>query len=299
MNCPSKYDEVCAVITTYRPNDGFYQRILCAIDQVGFIIIVDDGDCSQNVLKLRKWFKNNLKIHLHHNVSNVGIANSLNKGVYIAKDRGYRWILTLDDDSLIKPGMVKKLINGLENIKLNKPIGIIGMSWAETSRKKEEKPNREKVSYSEKRGIITSGSFFSTETYDIIGQFREEFYIDSVDYEYCLRARRKGFAVVKLDEIGFSHSLGQSKVVKVLGLEILIENHEASRVYYGSRNSSVLALEYLREDPLYSFAVLFRQIKILCIVLLFEVSKINKIRNMIIGVKDGLRYNLGKRNDIK
>jgi rhamnosyltransferase len=288
-------DGICAIITTFRPDDGLYQRVMRVKEQVGFVVIINDGGCDENVLELNKWFEGIKEIHLCHNKSNVGIATSLNVGISIAKKNGYKWILTLDDDSLVKPKLVERLVNGLKNVKLDKPIGIIGMSWAEASDINEEKPMGENVAYSEKKGIITSGSFFSVETYDIIGPFREEFYVDSVDYDYCLRARGKGYAVIKLDEIGFEHSLGRSKVFSIMGLKIIVENHEAFRIYYGFRNSTVLALEYLKMDPLYSFAVLVRQMTVLFIIVLFEKDKMGKLIDMFRGLKDGFKKKLGKR----
>lgn len=287
--------EICAIITTFRPDDELYKRVMRLQGQVGLIVIVDDGACNENVLKLEKWFENEKKIKLHHNICNVGIATSLNVGISIAKENEYKWILTLDDDSLVRENFIEKLINGLKRVKLDKPVGIIGLSCVEPNSLVGSKPITESIKYSEKRGIITSGSLFSMETYDIVGLFRDEFYIDSVDYDYCLRARRKGLAVIKLDEIGFEHMLGHSKVVSIMGLKIIVENHEAFRIYYGFRNLTVLALEYLLEDPLYSIAVLVRQVKTLFIVILFEKDKAKKIIEAFKGLKDGLRGNLGKR----
>ncbi len=295
MNQYPTPDDICAIITTFRPDEGIYQRVMRVKDQVGFIVIMNDGGCDENVLKLNKWFEGLKEICLYHNRSNIGIAASLNVGISIAKKKGYRWILTLDDDSLVMPYCIERLINSLKNIRLEKPIGLIGMSWKEVNDIEEKILMGENITYTEKRGIITSGSFFSVEIYDIVGPFREEFYIDSVDYDYCLRVRGKGLAVVKLDEIGFEHMLGRSKVFNIMGFKIIIENHEAFRIYYGFRNSTVLALEYLIKDPLYSLAVLVRHMKILSFIFIFEADKKEKLIEVIRGLRDGLTRNLGKR----
>ena len=196
-------ENICAVITTFRPDKGFSERVERVKKQVGFIVIVDDGKCSENMLKLSKWFKDEKKIRLHHNMSNVGIATSLNTGISIAKDNGYRWILTVDDDSFVKSNLVERLIAGLKNIKTNKPIGIIGTLWREFN--SESKPIIRNAAYSEKRGIITSCSLFSMETYDRVGPFRDEFYIDLVDFDYCHRVKKHGFMIIELNELGFEH----------------------------------------------------------------------------------------------
>jgi len=287
--------DICAIITTFRPDDRLYEGVGRIQEQVGFVVIVDDGECNENVLKLNKWFEGVNKVHLHHNICNVGIATSLNTGITIAKEKGYRWILTLDDDSLVRPNSVERLINGLISIKLNKPIGLIGMAWIEPNENTKSKPIIENVTFLEKRGIITSGSLFSMDTYDRVGPFRDEFYIDSVDYDYCLRAREQGFAIIKLNEIGFEHSIGRSKVFCIMGLNVVVENHEAFRVYYEFRNSIVLALEYFKYDPLYSIATFLGRTKKLLKILLFERDKIIKLIEALRGLKDGLERNLGKR----
>jgi len=293
MNTYPLPENICAVITTFCPDNGFSERVARVNKQVGFIVIVDDGNCNENISKLNKWFKDEKKILLHHNMNNVGIATSLNTGISIAKDNGYRWILTVDDDSFVRTDLVERLIDGLKNIKINKPIGIIGMIWREFN--SEAKPIIRNATYSEKRGIITSCSLFSTRTYDRVGPFRDEFYIDFVDFEYCHRVKKHGLMVIELNELGFEHSVGKSRILNLLGRDIIIKDHEVFRVYYWFRNSMVLAIEFLKNDPTYSFILLAGEVKRAIKILLFERSKIAKMIQAFNGLKDGLARNLGKK----
>ena len=128
---PKSYKEVCAVVTTYRPNGSFSKRIEYTRQQVGMVVIIDDGDCMQNKLLLKTWFEKIDNVIYYHNIRNVGIAASLNKGIQIAREQGYEWFLTLDDDSALRSGMVDFLIMSLRKIKSKKPIGLIGMSWSQ------------------------------------------------------------------------------------------------------------------------------------------------------------------------
>jgi len=149
--------------------------------------------------------------------------------------------------------------------------------------------------YSEKRGIITSGSLFSVETYKIAGPFREEFFIDMVDYDFCLRARAKGLHVIKLHENGFEHSLGRSTVHQILGFKVITYNHNALRLYYRIRNASVLIGESLKSDPLLSMALVTGNIWIVCKIILFERNKYRKMVEVIRGIKDSFTGKSGKR----
>ncbi|HPX10771.1 MAG TPA: glycosyltransferase [Syntrophales bacterium] len=287
--------EVFAVVTTFRPDNRFPGRVERILPQVGGVVIVNDGGTDDSVGKLNRWFAGKKGVRLHHNTVNAGIAASLNRGVAVARENGFRWILTLDDDSVVRSDMVERLIDGLKGIRLEKPVGIIGMSWAGSGEIGKRAPAGEDGAFLEKRGIITSGSLFSLETYDRVGPFREEFFIDSVDLDYCLRARRKGFAVVRLKEIGFVHSIGASRVVRFMGIPVLMEDQKPFRVYYGYRNGTVLALECLGKDPLYSMAFVVGQAKKFFRIALFERKKAEKLRYAARGLRDGWRRNLGRR----
>ena len=119
--------------------------------------------------------------------------------------------------------------------------------------------------------------------------------MDQVDYDFCLRARAMGYAVIKLEEIGFEHSLGHREVLRFLGMSVVLESHDSFRVYYDFRNSTVLALEYLAKDPLYSVAVLIALTRKMLKIVLFEQDKKNKLARMCSGLKDGLSRDLGKK----
>ena len=92
----------------------------------------------------------------------------------------------------------------------------------------------------------------------MIGAFREEFFIDSVDYDYCLRARSRGFRVIKLCRVGMIHSLGEAEQNDIGPLKVYTTNHNPMRRYYMFRNSTVLAREYfLKRSALFDSGVSF------------------------------------------
>lgn len=294
MNSNPVAADVCAVITTFRPDDRFPDRVRIVQGQVGAVVIVNDGECGDNIQKLNHWFKGQSDVYLHHNPRNVGVAASLNAGLSIARSRGCQWILILDDDSIVRHDMVQRLINWLQCNPFSKPIGIIGMSWTAPGDIGKLKLNGKTITYREQRGIITSGSFFTVATYDRIGPFRDEFYIDFVDIDYCLRARSKGLAVIKLNEAGFLHIIGNSRVVRIMGIGIVVEDQQPFRVYYGYRNSTVLALEYWKREPLYALAIVVNHVRKFFRIILFEKNKTGKLVHAVTGVRDGWKRKLGK-----
>jgi rhamnosyltransferase len=260
------------------------------------MVIVDDGACDENVSLLVKWFRGSDKAIVHHQRINSGVAASLNTGIAIAKERGFQWILTLDDDSLLESYTVERLIQALKTIKTKKPIGIIGMSWTDRGTACKGDPSGgARAGYAEKRGIITSGSLFAMTTFEQAGPFREDFFIDMVDYDFCLRVRTRGFLVIKLAEIGFDHSLGSGTVRHLFGMNVMTRHHDPTRLYYRVRNASVLMIESFKKDPLFAMVLAFGNIKIICKILLFEQNKSKKFLEVTRGIRDGFMGQLGPR----
>lgn len=293
---PVSRDDICAVITTYLPDIGFPARMQLVQRQVGCVVIVDDSGLGDSVALLKSWFSETEKIILYHHSENLGIAASLNHGISIARQNGYNWVLTLDDDTLIDSDMVVNLIDAWRALESRggKPLAIIGMAYRDSNTGIVEQCVAQKRIFVEKRGIITSGSLLSLNAYDQIGPFREEFFIDSVDYDFCLRARAKGFRVVKVGRVGMTHTLGQQTIHHILGFKLETTNHAAVRRYYLFRNASVLAREHFMRDPLDALAVIKAQWKTLTLVLLFEQDRCRKLRMMWRGVRDAWRRRMGK-----
>src|SRR4030095_5315976 len=68
----------------------------------------------------------------------------------------------------------------------------------------------------ERRTVITSGTLLSLNAYDAIGRFRDDFFIDGIDHEYCLRARAKRYRILLMLAPLLVHSIGERKLVRVL-----------------------------------------------------------------------------------
>jgi rhamnosyltransferase len=158
--------QICAIITTYRPAISLAECVQRLTPQVAEIIIIDDGDSEENVEKLSRWFNGVSRVTVWHQSGNYGVAVALNVGVKIAQERGYEWVVTLDDDSIPDNDMVERLREHLARIEGPQPCGIIGMNWTSNH---SEVPKRyhyySSSMYRDKRGIITSGSLFSLQTF--------------------------------------------------------------------------------------------------------------------------------------
>jgi rhamnosyltransferase len=88
--------------------------------------------------------------------------------------------------------------------------------------------------------LIASGSLIPVAALDRVGPMREDLFIDYVDVEWCLRARREGLRCYGVFEATMEHRLGESRV-RVFGREATARS--PLRHYYLMRNALLLYRE--------------------------------------------------------
>jgi rhamnosyltransferase len=116
---------ICAIVVTYYPDSGFADRMERVAKQVSQIVIVDnrsEGESARRIQEVVQRFG----IHLILNASNEGIAPALNAGVRWAESQGYRWVLTLDQDTLVEADMVSSLAQVFRSNPFPQQAAVIG-----------------------------------------------------------------------------------------------------------------------------------------------------------------------------
>ena len=230
--------EVCAVAVTYHPDADLPQRFSRILRQVGRLVIVDNGSGEAETTMLEE-FAANPSVTLMLQFANLGIASALNKGIYHAIGLEFKWVLLLDQDSCIDDDMVQTLIEVQAAFPERDRLAVIGSGFRAT----EETTGQSTYAsdgWEEAESVITSGSLIPLESHAAIGAFREEFFIDYVDTEYCFRARAKGYRVIRTRKPIMSHSIGAITRHRVLWLDKWTFNHSPDRRYYIARNDPVM-----------------------------------------------------------
>jgi rhamnosyltransferase len=150
--------------------------------------------------------------------------------------------------------------------------------------------------WEEVESVITSGCLLSLRAYGVIGPFREDFFIDYVDTEFCFRARSAGFRVIETLAPLMSHTVGAATSHTVFGSKTWTTNHSAERRYYIARNNTVMLREYAgfgRGHWLWkSLSRTFRLTKRIAF---FETDKLAKIAAAWQGWRDAVRGRMGPR----
>ena len=147
--------------------------------------------------------------------------------------------------------------------------------------------------YAERETVITSGSLLALAVFRRVGRMREDFFIDAVDFEYCLRLRRYGYKVIETLLPTLIHPIGVPTVQRVFGRLIVTTNHSPLRRYYIVRNRLLLARAYFFSEFSWVMNSLWALVKETAIVLLAEKERGRKMAATLRGLAHGLANRRG------
>ncbi len=287
---------ICAIVVTYYPDEGFPERIACIAKQVDRVIIVDNHS-SDSCLEMIMKVSTKLGIYLILNNENMGVATALNQGVHYARDCGYAWALTLDQDTFPYPTLVKNLIFAYSNCPFKEKVGIIGSNYKEKNTGTGPLcyvKNYENQFWMEINEVITSGSLMSIPIFEKVGSFWDELFIYFIDIEYCMRLRTNGYNVIIACKLSMVHSTGNCEIKRFLWRNVIILNYPPPRSYYIARNGLLLVQEYYWKETGWALYRLYSLGKRFVSTIIFEDNKILKIRYICLGVYHALISKRGK-----
>lgn len=270
-------------IVSYNPDLIRLEDNLKSISiQTSQVIVFDNGSNNQQeVADLISRFQN---VDLLKSNVNLGIAAALNRLMQWGEEQKFKWMLSLDQDSVCEKNFVKKMkiyLNVENNIGIVAPVifdrnvGVVGHN-----------PKKE---YAHVNTCITSGAITSILAWKQIGGYDEYMFIDSVDFDFCYRMRKAGLLVIQVKDPQLLHEIGNSRKRKFLFFNISVKGHSAFRKYYIARNNIYYPLKY--HLWLHFVRGNIRNIWLMLIVAIYENNKIRKISAIAKGWKDG--YHVG------
>jgi rhamnosyltransferase len=286
---------VCAIVIAYHPDEGLPERLDLIRPQVKGIVIVDNGSTDAERRMLRD-IASSPAIEVIFNGANLGVARALNIGVQRAAALGYTSVLLLDQDSRVAEDMVETLLATKGAFPDSEKLAVIGSGFNEISPGADSTGAPTADSWVEVKSTITSGSWLPLAAYSAIGPFRDELFIDHVDTEYCLRARAKGYRIIKTRRQLMSHAIGAPTRHSLLWAKKWTTNHSPDRRYYFARNDTVMLREYGNYGTVgWAWKSLRRSLRQCKRIALYEEAKTDKIAAVIHGWWHGMRGRLGPR----
>jgi len=285
-------EPVCAVIVSHHPHSGMVENFSKIIAQVAELVVVDNASAPDELQNLQNAGKT-FGYQLIENRDNLGIAEALNQGVRWAKSRSYRWVIFFDQDSTITDDFVSKMLGVWETYPDRERVASIHPKYIDPVTGVEPFVRRAKDG-----GPIvsmTSGALMPTWIFDKIGWFASEYFIDCVDFEYCLRIRAAGFLVIDSRQAVLSHAPGQAERPQTFwGMSFRLTHHSVTRRYYISRNRVALYKRYFHVFPGWVLQSMLDAVRETIKCFIGDKHRASKFRSFLLGTWDGLTGKMGK-----
>ncbi|MDP4088150.1 MAG: glycosyltransferase family 2 protein, partial [Bacillota bacterium] len=117
------------------------------------------------------------------------------------------------------------------------------------------------------------------------------------DHYFCLKLKRLGFDIIRVENAILLHSLGNSIPKSILGQKITVTNHSPLRRYYMTRNRLYTWKEFKKDFPEWYKEDLGRFINETIKIILYEDRKLSKLRSIMGGVLDYGKKVMGKKEN--
>lgn len=268
-----------AIVVLFKPASDDYKNIKSYLGRVDRLYLVDN---SPSPSALCESLQQEEKVTLLSLGKNLGIAEAYNLGLRQAKQDGYRWLMTMDQDSFFDRDQLESLIREFARTKKGR-LGI----YAPLHNSKFLSQEGDKQVFV----VMSSASIVNVEAVVSLGGFDRKLFIDEVDHEICIRLHKNGYSIVQNQRVFVNHSLGRKLVNGK-------KKYSAARLYYMVRNHLYMRRkyrhsysDYLRKRGEYMRKFLFEQ-------LLFQDRKFHRIKMLCAAIADFYSNKMGKRVEI-
>jgi rhamnosyltransferase len=291
MNKSIDIKEITGVVVLYNPEKENLEQLIETASIFKELIIVNNSPENQSIKDFIISDKYPKNIIYFENPENLGIAQPLNKGAEIAIKKGYKWLTTLDQDSVFKKHLFKNMIDQVSGTNLEK-VGII--SPLVNNNGFQDLNNHQEIETIEY--CITSGNVISLEVWKKVGGFEESYFIYHVDNQYNLKLKIHGFKILRLNNIVLVHQMGGLESFNILGKKIIWNEHAPIAFYYMTRNSIFYSMELLKNHEYRNF---FNTLNGFLVkenfkAIFFQKNKLKQLKFIIWGYFDALRNKRGK-----
>ena len=261
---------IVALIITYNPDERLFQSLDKLLGLLNKVVIVDN--CSNSkvfINELKNKFNGNFLTILELS-KNLGIAGGMNHGVEFIKNTFcVDYILTLDQDTILLTDNLFKIIE--EANQIYDSIGILALGTHRINNKS---------NYIETNYVISSGNLVDINIFNEL-KFREEFFMDQVDFDFDFEVRKRGYKIIIANDNLIDHRLGLK--------EGKLNYEPQFRVYYIIRNSTVLLME--GKLPIFNY---LRQIINISRSATLHDGIFKHARTLIAGISDAFSRKLGE-----
>jgi len=266
---------IYSIVVLYNPEEDSVGNItqIMQLSSKTFVIV---NSCSDEILgELNK-----LDVNIIVNPENIGLSKALNIGIKeCLKNTECDFITLFDQDSM--PGANFFDILSRPFADSTDKIAAIGPLIDDVKNNKSRVADNNHVKDIEV--IISSGCLIPVSVINEVGMMDETLFIDYIDYEWCLRAKSKGYKILQNTNAALYHNMGDA-FVSFLGVAKPIHKNKI-RHYYIIRNQLIM----LNRDYISFKWKIVHTVKLLYRIpayLIFSDDRVATLKMMIKAIKD-------------
>ena len=233
MQNSSITSDAAVVIVLYNPGDDEKANVTRLADVCGGVIVDNSPKRSFEGEDVGM-------MHYMPLLQNTGIAEAQNIGVsYVLEHTDATHIVFLDQDSSVPASYAEDIANAYDSIRQQFPnLAFLGPRTENKATGKEYKSviHKDKLAAADftlRREVISSGGCTTREVWETVGPNDSSLFIDYVDFDWCWRAKQKGFVCGITPMVTIQHMVGQ-KTIYLGGHTIIVSS--PTRYFYQFRN---------------------------------------------------------------
>jgi rhamnosyltransferase len=274
-------DKITAIATAYHPDERLLAVVEAARASCAEVLVVDNTPGGAELL--RGELPDGVRVLRPS--GNLGLAGALNLGMREMAP-GTDAVLLLDQDSVLSGELVGRLAEHLAD----PSVGAAAPAPWDAARGSYIDPRTNlRPEVADRDAVITSGMLVRRSLLEELGGFREDFFVDCVDQDFCLRLRRTGMRIVQDKNVRLPHSLGEVREHRFLVGHVRVTHHPTWRLYWVIRNGVLLVRENLRRAPVWCLTSVLIMGRWVLLTALYEQPRGARLKAMWRGLADGLR----------
>lgn len=281
-----------AAVVAFHPDEDFPNRARRILEQAGQLLVVDNSPEGALERRFPAFFAQP-DVKLVWNANRGGLAGALNQALDQARAAAFRYLMVFDQDTEIPANYASGMLAvaaGRPDVAVLGPVyrnastgavgrivlwerGRVRSAWLDVG------PALKNAFF-----VINSGSLISLERVGPL-RYREDFLVDFVDVDFCIRAREQGGGVAVTQSLVISHGIGNRRRGS---WRFSPTYYPPRRKYLMTRNRLVCWREHGRRYPGFVANDLFYCILDLGRTILLEPGRVRNLAAMWRGLVDGL-----------
>ena len=261
MSDTARRSERCPValgVVVYNPGATLVQRLEAAIEDGVSVFLFDnspDSDTTRNFAASRRE-----SCHYSTCGKNLGLGIGISSVCANAFYSGYRALVFFDQDTVFDT----RTLRFVEHF-YRQQSGLELQHSAVVFNAKEGSSDAFEASALHPVDVaISSGTLFYLSNLKRLNWHNDTYFVDGVDYEFCLASRRHGYRIAEYRKTpGFDHSSEQpDSILQLFGRAHPVRRYSVGRIFDTVQATSRLALTALFAGQLRFFALMVRSLAI-------------------------------------